>query len=272
MDHTSKTNTDTSAEIIQQTVEEIISTFKNRSVLLPQDRKNHRHVDRFPNHQLGNYKVYDPTTETPKTIDSEGIKQHLYTAFTLYKKAKNIPELIFPDNNKQVLENICKYIAGEEGIYDLKKGLYFFGRIGSGKTDLCLVVTQMVNILSRQFSNLPKYKIISYDAIYNHIYETGSQKIVTKNLSGNIYLDDLFYQDKIKIDRFKNEIYVGDIIITKMYELHQLKYRHIITSNYPFEIKDQNAKDLKKTLHPTSFDRMKEMFNFIFWDGQSLRR
>lgn len=256
-----------------KTVSDFYRSYSNRSVALPIDRKSPRHVDRFPNHQLGNYKVYNPEEAMPQTIDAEGIKKHLYTAFSLYQRAKNIPKLIFTDKNKNTLDNICKYLAGEEGAFDLQKGLYFYGRIGSGKTDLCLVITQMINVLSRTYSNVPKYKILAYDALYNNIRESGNINSLTQNFSGNVYLDDLLYQDRNKCHVYGNEDYVADLVITQLYRLHKLNYRHILTSNYPFEVKsDPEAKSLKKVLHPTSFDRMKEMFNLVLWDGESLRK
>jgi hypothetical protein len=262
--NTTPESAETTTEVVisNQTMTDILQSYKSKSVRLPIDRINPRSVDKYPDHELGNYQVYTPEAAKPD-ITSVEFLEYLRKAFLVYKKNQNIQELYFHPENVKTITRIAEYITNADtNTINPNKGLYIFGTFGNGKTDFTLILTQTINVLAPKYRNLSKYHIMSYNAIYEGIRDTGSID-KANDIKRAVYLDDFLYQDRNTARVYGNTDNVADIVTSRLYDLHKAGHRHIMTSNVPPD---------KIPLHPGSIDRINEMFNFIFWEGKSLRK
>jgi predicted ATPase len=252
-------------EIIRESVAELEAKYRGKQLFDPRGTKrNYRKesLDRFADTETTPV-FYKAEVQERPTITDETFLEKLRESFLLYKKMQNIPTLYFHPVNTEMVKEIAKWITGDlSGSLNPIKGLYIYGRHGSGKTDFSINLINTAKVLSQTYSNVPKFKPYSYNAIYEAI-RSGSDIIDLVKDQSNLVIDDFLYQDRNEAKIFGNTDRVADIIVTKMYDLHKSGYLHIVTSNYPPDQID---------MHPGSIDRMNEMFNYIFWEGESLRR
>lgn len=246
-----------------ETVQDIVAKYHGRSLYDPRNgRKNYRaeHLDKYETMET-TPTVHVHQEEAPKIISSDDFRNRLKESFLLYKKMQHIQSLYFHPVNIEMIREICNWVTGEEGMLSPMKGLYIYGQHGSGKTDFTLNLTNTCKVLSRKFDNVQKYHPYAYNAIYESL-RSGADFNTALRIQENVYLDDFLYQDRNTAKIFGNQDNVADMVVTRLYDLHKCGYRHIITSNMPPDQID---------MHPGSIDRMNEMFNFIFWEGKSLR-
>lgn len=246
-----------------ETIQDIVSKYNGRSVYDPRSRKNYRSIA-LDRHADKNYiPVVTPAEpEQPVILTSEDLRERIKEAYMLYKKMQNIETLYFHPLNISTVINIAKWVCGEESSFNPFKGIYIYGAHGSGKTDFVINLTNTCKVLSSKYDNINKWHPHAYNAIYEHL-RSGAGFNRAINLRENVFLDDFLYQDRNAARLFGNQDNVADMIVTRLYELHKTGYRHILTSNLPPDEID---------MHPGSMDRMNEMFNFVFWEGESLRK
>lgn len=252
-------------EDMTPTIDQLVKAYENRSLYDPrQPRKNPRsaHLDKYETMDT-TPRIHVAKKPEDKVLSAEDFLQHLREGFKLYARMQHINTLYFHPQNVEMIRHIAKWITGDiTGDLNPTKGLYIYGRHGSGKTDFTITLTNVAKVLARTYTNVSKFQPYSYNAVYESI-RSGSDIIDVIRGRSNLALDDFLYQDRNEARVFGNDDRVADIIVTKMYDLHKAGYIHIVTSNYPPDQID---------MHPGSIDRMNEMFNYIFWEGESLRR
>lgn len=182
----------------------------------------------------------------------------LITGATILKK-----EYVVRDENRAKITDLLKYFTGNTGTLALDKGIYIFGTYGCGKTILFQVIQKLLaNIFpfsGNGFQITSLEKVIERFKTDNNLdyfgYRTEAEPIhLCINEYGKRLEEKIFGTD-------------ANVIITSLfmirYELFQQGYLTHITSNY-------HPEDLD--LEPVIRDRLKEMFNFIEFKGESFRK
>lgn len=254
-----------------QSITEIVNQYRGRNLYDPRAKRSYsqKALDKYEDLTFTPV-IYTPEPEQPKFINADEFLKYLREATIVYKNTHNIKQLYTHPENVQTIKDIAAWACGDiDGKFDPTKGLYIYGKHGSGKTDFVLTLVNTMTVLSRKYDNIFKFKPYSYNAMYEAI-RSGNIDILTRKESQNIYMDDFLYQDKNEARVYGNNDRVADLVVTRMYELFKAGYMHIMTSNYPYNQINQDEDN--PNLHPGSMDRLTEMFNFIYWKGESLRK
>lgn len=167
--------------------------------------------------------------------------------------------------NKETLNALFAYFHGNTGIFDLKKGIYMFGEFGCGKTSIFSLFSKYLSIYfpfsDYGFGNASIEEISEFYKKNN-----STEKYVFSEYSGKPYriclheigkeIDEKYYGTSIN--------QVINSLMMRRYEIFQ-KFGTVthITSNF-------NPKQLK-CFDDATIDRLKEMFNFVEWHGESFR-
>jgi DNA replication protein DnaC len=159
-------------------------------------------------------------------------------------------------------KNAFYYFKGnqEQTMWDCRKGLMLIGPYGVGKSALFKVMQRMFNnfqiIRAKELCDQLENKEIGR---YGVLHTYG------KNLKKDLMIDDIGTENT-QMFLFKNEVNVIEEIILDRYEnFIDMKIRTHGTSNLL-------AAQMKTLYGDRSYDRMKEMFNLITWEGKSLRK
>lgn len=167
----------------------------------------------------------------------------------------NTPELVF------MYRHAYYYFQGRQELceWDISKGLLFCGTFGNGKTACFSVMQRIFN----------SFQIHKCKNIVDELEDKERGKYLVKKTYGkenrnDIMLDDIGAENN-QLFLFRNEVNIIDELILDRYDiLISDKVRTHGTSNFESE-------DFEKNYGPRSYDRMKEMFNLIYWTGKSLR-
>lgn len=170
--------------------------------------------------------------------------------------------IIIPENMEKVT-NLLKYFTGNEGKYDINKGIYIFGAYGCGKTILIQTIRKFLASVFPFSGN--GFQITSLEQIIE-TYKSeksldyfGYKKESTPvhlciNEFGKILEEKIYGTDANSII---------DSLFMIRYELFQQGYLTHVTSNF-------HPKELN--ISPVIRDRLNEMFNFIEFKGDSFRK
>lgn len=182
-------------------------------------------------------------------------------------------ELVIDKNNENVIKLLCTYFTGDKFFeskgFSLNKGIYLYGKIGSGKTFLMNVfsVNQLRCYYSfsvRKISNLfdaEGIEAINQFSKPNYYPVTG---IRTFNHSefGRCF-DDLG-SESLNRNHWGNKINPMQDILYSIYESNIPRYYFHVTSNLGYD-------EIKQNYGERLASRMKEMFNFIKLSGNDRR-
>lgn len=190
---------------------------------------------------------------------------------TLLRIARAIcPEFEINDQNRAIYENGVKYFAGDPSCkYDLRKGLYFFGPVGVGKT-VYFKIFEALNVAIRSQNN---YQRISINELIDGFSSSGYKYFSDSGITPSFYsrsvkhilLDDLGQSSGI-IKHFGSEINVIAEFIQRRYYAYTENYHltHITSNIQPAKIKPEYGDFIAS--------RMREMFNIVLFPGDDRRK
>ena len=178
------------------------------------------------------------------------------------------------NDNLETMASIFAYFHGNSGTLDLNKGIYLFGEFGCGKTSLFVVFSRYLATTfpfsANGFGNASIEEVGDY-------YKTGTDERGNKKNSVEKYVyseltgkprEVCFHEIGKQVDEKYYGTSMNQVINSLMmrrYEIYQ-KYgtRTHITSNFhPSKL---------TSFDDATIDRFKEMFNFVEWKGESLRK
>lgn len=185
----------------------------------------------------------------------------------------HISDFKIDKSNKYIISSLFDYFMGFEGVYDTRKGLWFMGNIGTGKTSLMHIFS---TFLRDNFQN--GFKIYLCPKISNEYAINGDLDPYMENSQGysgvpvEMAFDELG-RETIPANHFGQKLNVMQHILHYRYSLWQISglKTHVITN---FDNQDVNTfydgqdKDNDKFIS----DRCKEMFNTVIMTGSSRRK
>lgn len=196
----------------------------------------------------------------------------------LFKKTLNdiCPNFnIKSDSHKETINNIFRYCCGMDGIYELSKGMWIWGSIGTGKSTLLQVINRFNYLLNpkthvfennRWFYVSGGFKIINCTTAsnrYSHDGMEGLEYFTYNNGNPHTIGFDELGREPNPSKYYGTEMNVMQYIFQSRYELRHECRTHVTTN---MELKGITA------LYGTYIaDRVKEMFNIVEVSGKSFR-
>lgn len=176
-----------------------------------------------------------------------------------------IPEFRIDQWNKEVITNLFNYFNGVEGKYNLDKGLWIFGDIGTGKSSLMKVFSEYMKL---EFNS---FKLHVCSEVCNVYGGSGDLDLYTYNRNGYIgkpvwMCFDELGRETIPAAHFGTKLNVMQHILHIRYSLWQsARLKTFVTTNCdPLQIESLYGDFIR--------DRIREMFNIILMDGGSRRQ
>lgn len=182
---------------------------------------------------------------------------------------KNIPNFKIDVSNKAIIANLFNYFLGLKGEYDVYKGLWLMGDVGTGKSSLMNVFSIFMRDCFRN-----GFKVYICSKVSNDYAINGDLDPYTYNMNGysgvpvEMCFDELG-RETIPANHFGQKLNVLQHILHIRYSLWQVdKLRTFITTNCdPEDINELYDGENDKFIS----DRIKEMFNTIIMTGKSRR-
>lgn len=168
-------------------------------------------------------------------------------------------ELNYKKGTKDILGHIVYYLINDESSdYDLRKGLFFFGNTGTGKTTLLKACSEFTRT-----TRVKAFKIRSAKEVVNNILSDGNAKSLENYTQitepYNFGFDDVGHENECTI--FGTRINAIEEILTARYDRKLLT--HCTSNLTPDRIKEYYGQRLHSRLH--------EMFNIILINGEDFR-
>ena len=182
----------------------------------------------------------------------------LYFRYIVYKIC---PEFKVNDRNKAILNNLYYYVHGD-GPLDPKKGIYFYGDVGTGKSTMMKILAEYQRLFGRGFMCMNATLLTAQFATYG--VEALNESTWNETHKGVEPVErgfDEFGRETMPAKHYGNELNVMQHVLQIRYEL---KVKTHITTNLTID-----EIELRYGRH--IFDRCIEMFNFIEVKGESFR-
>lgn len=196
----------------------------------------------------------DPGERSPISFDDA--KQILW-AIILQDQQQRGYKYEFSDHLKSVIPDMILYFIGDpSGKLDTSKGLYLWGNVGRGKTQLFQFFSVFTKAIKFNQFDITSSKKIVYD-ISKESSTAGLEYYFTRC----VCFDDLGFEEK-GYKHFGNELKVMETILEQRYNK---RIRTHATSNVP---PDQ----LHKFYDERIVSRCSEIFNFVKIDGVDHRK
>lgn len=183
-------------------------------------------------------------------------------------------ELILDKFNTKIIKLLCTYFANdkffEEQGYSLKKGLYIYGPVGTGKTFIMKLFSKNQKRTYQIFSSrhiCDLYQEIGSSCLHeysNPVYWVANQIDTFNQKEFGRCFDDMG-AESLNRSHWGNRIIPMREIICYIYEKQSSFFYFHITSNLPPE-------SISQIYGERTYSRMKEMFNFIKLDGIDKRK
>lgn len=168
--------------------------------------------------------------------------------------------------NKKVIASLVKYVIADPSCpWDLTKGICLFGAVGVGKTFLMQSMQAFA-----EAANLPsrKFRIVSTIEMADMVrYNSGIEPAgppLQRYYSSNWCFDDLG-QEPANVLVYGDTRQIMEPVITRRYTYATIG--HCITH----ATSNLSPDDLESYYGTRLADRFKEMFNFVFLDGETRR-
>lgn len=166
--------------------------------------------------------------------------------------------------NEQTLNLLAHYFSGNDSSLDPKKGLFVFGCVGVGKTDILRACQsafggfQMVNMRELSFEVQAE----------TSERKTIAVSVLKQYLQGRWAFDDIGHE--LKVQNF-GTFDIAEELITQLYErFKKIGRAPIFTSNLSFGI-ESSPVSFEARYSERACDRIKEMCNIVCIGGSSKR-
>lgn len=191
----------------------------------------------------------------------------------MYKRKKRflkvaesvIPGFSIDGCNKQLVTDLFNYFNGIEGRYNLDKGLWLYGDIGTGKSSLMHVFSEYLKL------DYNGFKVHICDSISNDYSRAGDLDLYTYNQHGYIgrpvwMCFDELGRETVPANHFGTKLNVMQHILHIRYSLWQsARLKTFVTTNCdPLQVEALYGDFIR--------DRIREMFNVILLEGTSRRK
>lgn len=196
-------------------------------------------------------------------------------AFTVQHNFHNLNnrEFILDDWNRDIFYNLCAYFTGNDGVFDLKKGIMLCGNIGVGKTEMMKLFctnphqsfgfTSCRNIVN-EFINSSSDDI-KQDQIHTH---SQTRKAAKPHRYSQDYLgtcfDDLGTEQIPAVHYGNRKNVMSEILLNRYDNRLPFNMTHITTNLTQEKILDTYGDRL--------VDRMAQMFNIVSFNQLQSRR
>lgn len=186
------------------------------------------------------------------------------------------PGFVFNEENREIFTETIKYFAADESCqYDLKKGLYVYGKIGVGKTLYFKIFSALNTALksANGFKSLSVNDLIDGFAKEGHLYFSNSGITpgeYQKRSTGygkpvHILIDDLGQSAKT-VSYYGSGLNVVEDFLQRRYYAYTdfFALTHVSTNLVPSMINSEYGEFISS--------RMREMFNIILFPGEDKRK
>jgi len=166
-------------------------------------------------------------------------------------------------HNKVIIQNLILYFLGDKRCkWDLKKGLFFFGDVGLGKSLMMKIFKVLADTLDIDHH---KFRFVVTTDIYDRIVKHKNPAILQEYYSGNICFDDLG-DEPVYYQHYANTVQLMASILSKRERAFKdgKLITHITSNLTPDDIEKRYGTRIK--------DRFDGMFNEVFFDGKSNRK
>lgn len=171
------------------------------------------------------------------------------------------------DCNRNIITELIKYtIADPSCSWNLQKGIFLFGPVGTGKTFLMQAMSAMIEVMS--ISSL-QFRITSTIEMAEKVRNINTNpdkntEPLSRYYAGNWCFDDIG-QEPFSILVYGDTRPILEPVITRRYTNSTIG--HCITH----ATSNLSPDDLESHYGTRLADRFKEMFNFVFLDGETRR-
>lgn len=166
------------------------------------------------------------------------------------------------ETQKRCLHLLYYFANDPRCLFDLQKGLCFYGTTGVGKTELLKVFQQF--IIGFLPDNPKRFKLVSCRQVYDD-YAAGQDEAIKKYTQGNWCFDDLGSEPP-NYKHFGNDINVMEQVLFYRDKERENGYMNtLITTNL-------NTTELQERYKPRVYDRLRKMVMFIQMKGESKRK
>lgn len=178
-----------------------------------------------------------------------------------------IPGFDLSANEITLYENAIKYFSGDNaGEWPLNKGIYLYGKIGSGKTTFFKILCK----LNEAAYTGNGFSILTVNSIVEGFAKSGFEYLEkfnasVWNISNHLLLDDLG-QSASTVKHYGTGTNIVSEFIQRRYYVYKSAYKltHISTNMEPSEIKTEYGEFISS--------RMKEMFHIVLYPGADKRK
>jgi len=223
-----------------------------------------------------NNRFRQPQTPQPILITYETAKELYYNYLLAWLKGE---PLQLDRSEKPIIQNMIRWaIQSPDCEWNLKKGIYLFGRTGTGKSMFMSALSYVTEAarLPTQF-RIAKTALIAktiQDAAYA---EEGQARRLAADLqslyTGSWCFDDLGEDNEpVKVKIWGNDTPIMSPILSHRYDLFTLQgtITHA-TSNLDLTSTDPEENTIETRYGTRIKDRLKTMFNIVLLDGESRR-
>jgi DNA replication protein DnaC len=179
-----------------------------------------------------------------------------------------LPNFQIYDESRRIYENGIRYFSGDPKCeWNLKKGIYLYGKIGSGKTTFFRIF-KALNDATKTGNTFRKFNMLEiidgYQKNGSEYFKSMNYSDAMRSVASNILIDDLG-QAANNAKYYGNSTNIISELIQRRYLTFTDNYKltHISTNLEPQEI-GENGEFVSS--------RMREMFNIILFPGNDKRK
>jgi len=175
------------------------------------------------------------------------------------------PDFLITDGNKEILNELYRYINNTSKVLDCSKGIWFWGSIGTGKSTLMKILAEVQRAADKDrgfkcvnCSELAtKYAACGFEAMNESTFNEGEKPHPVERGFDEVG------REPIPAKYFGNDLNIMQHILGMRYEIRATVKTHVTTN-------------VRKESIPILYgdyinDRLYEMFNFIEIKGESKR-
>jgi len=202
-----------------------------------------------------------------KECDFEQARQSLKTVFLnradeISRTTNQVFKWDFDATESEIIRNLIRYFVNDaSGEYPLHKGLFVFGAVGTGKTEIMQCVSRWAE--SQKFGKA--FVFTSMSATYTRAKQNPDYDPITQNVQFDRLFDE-FGRYSGNVLNFGNQIDLNEAIIEQRYERWQRygQLTHFIANAKPNEVETMFS--------PMIFDRLRQMCVSVLFPGKSKRK